>query len=72
MQDEINIFKHLKGGSIKGYNDKSIAVRNIKQNELDSRLIYNEGIHIPEYKKHIEICRYFYEKGIYDIDKSNL
>ncbi len=64
-----DIFMFLKGGGIRGYNGP-ITVQNIKQSAVGT-LVYDPNKHINAYKLHIEICKYFYEMHLYDVDKSN-
>jgi hypothetical protein len=64
-----DIFQFLKGGSIKGYKGK-LTIQNVKQSEIKS-LVFDSAKHINAYKLHIEICKYFYEMHIYDVEKSN-
>jgi hypothetical protein len=65
-----DIFKFLKGGGIRGYTGSSLIVRNIKQKDMGD-LVFDSNVHILAYKLHIEICKYFYEKHLYNVDKSN-
>jgi hypothetical protein len=65
-----DIFKFLKGGGIRGYTGASLIVRNIKQNEIGN-LVFDPTKHISAFKLHIEICKYFYEMHLYDVEKSN-
>jgi hypothetical protein len=65
-----DIFKFLKGGGIRGYTGESLIVRNIKQNEIGN-LVFDSTKHINAFKLHAEICKYFYEMHLYNVEKSN-
>ena len=72
ISENIDIFQFIKGAAIKGgYKPvNGLAVRNINQNQLSS-LMFDPKKHIDAFKIHIEICKYFYENNIYNVEKSN-